>query len=271
MMKSAADVEREVETSRNDLDRTLEALKDKMSPGQLFDEASKAMGATGQQVFSKFMEQAKENPMPLAVMGVGLAWLMTSSGHRGTSRAYEPRSFASDGHGGIGQAAHNLGDKASDLLSSAKDRISGVASAVGEGGRSAMHDASATAGSAMEKAGHYRDQAKDGFARMLESEPLLLGAVGLIVGAAIGAALPHTDLEDQAVGPLRDKLLHKGKDLARDGLQQVGGAAQAAYDGVKDELANPPLEGESLTDRAETVARAGALAARDQFQGSSQT
>ena len=67
MTKTAADIEREVEASRSNLDRTVESLKDKMTPGQLFDETSRALGSTGQQVFAKFVEQAKENPMPLAV------------------------------------------------------------------------------------------------------------------------------------------------------------------------------------------------------------
>ena len=70
MMKSAEEVEREVEASRGELDRTVEALKDKMTPGQIFDEATRAMGGAGQQVMSKFVDQARENPMPLAVMGL---------------------------------------------------------------------------------------------------------------------------------------------------------------------------------------------------------
>lgn len=272
MMKSAADVEREVEASRGDLDRTLDAIKDKMSPGQLFDEASKAMGATGQQVAAKFMEQAKENPMPLAVMALGVAWLMTSSGSRSHRRQapYEPRSFASEGHGGgLGQTAHDIGDKASDVIAGAKDRVAGAIGAVGDGGRSAMHGLSSTADGAMARAAEYRDRAQSGFARVLESEPLLLGAVGLIVGAAIGAALPHTELEDHAVGPLRDRLLDKGKTLAHDGLEQAGEVAKAAYEGVKDELAQPVADGDGLSDRVDSAVRAGVSAVREQTQGSS--
>jgi hypothetical protein len=275
MMKSAADVEREVETSRSNLDSTLEALKDKMTPGQLFDEASRALGSTGQQVFSKFMEQAKENPMPLAVMGLGLAWLMTSSGKKQSYgyASYEPRSFETErSRYGASSAADGIGEKVSDLaagakstLSDAKDRIAGVGAAVGERGRSAAHGLSSAAHSAAEKASQYGGQARQTFSRTLEGEPLLIGAIGLAVGAAIGAALPHTDLEDRKLGPLRDKALERGKDLAQGAMQQAGDVAQAAYGSVKDELAN--TDGGELKDRVQSAAKSAVQAARDVTQG----
>ena len=270
MIKTAEEVEREVEASRSSLDRTVEALKDKMTPGQLLDEATRAMGTGGQQVISKFMEQAKENPMPLAVMGLGLAWLMSSSGRRSRSSSFdEPRSFADRAQTGLGGASHDLGEKAADMVSGMRDKLAGAAGAASDGGRSAADSVASATRAAIGRAGDYRDQAQRTFSRVLESEPLLIGAVGLIVGAAIGAALPHTELEDHAVGPLRDKLFDKGKDLAQEGLQQVGGAAQAAYDSVKDEIANPTSAGDSLSDRMETAARSRVTAAREQFQSSS--
>ena len=272
MMKSAADVEQEVEASRSNLDRTMDALKDKMSPGQLFDEASRAMGATGQQVFAKFMEQAKENPLPLAVMGLGLAWLMTSSGRTGGSAnaTAEPRSFRPGGHGGgIGAAAQDIGDKASDMVAGVKDKLAGASSSVGDAGRTVVEGIGSAASSAMDRANDYRDQAQRSFSRVLESEPLLIGGVGLLVGAAIGAALPHTDVEDKTVGPLRDKVMEKGKEIAQDTLQQASDVAQAAYGGAKDELTNADTNGAPLTERAETAVRTAVQAARGQIDGPS--
>lgn len=269
MTKSAADVEAEVEASRSSLDRTMEALKDKMTPGQMFDEASKMMGATGQQVFSKFMEQARENPMPLAVMGLGLAWLMSTSrnGDAPRYRAPEPRAFASGGRGGVMAAAHDAGDKAAELMSGAKDRLADAGAAIADTRRSAVDGLGSAAHSAMETAGDYRDRAQRGLTHLLESEPLLVGAVGFVVGAAIGASLPHTDIEDRAVGPLRDKVLEKGKALADDTLHRASEVTQAVYSGIKDELANPDPAGSGLADRAEAVARSGVQAARDEIEG----
>jgi hypothetical protein len=264
MTKTAADVEREVEASRIDLDRTVEALKDKMTPGQLFDEATRAMGGAGQQVLSKFVDQAKENPMPLAVMGLGLAWLMSGAGKAGGSGGgyAEPRSFAEAGaqgasaSSGLVDKVHGVGDKASDMIATARDKLSGAAAAVGD-------SASGAAG----KVGEYGQQAQRNFGRLLEREPLLIGAAGLLVGAAIGAALPATDLEDRTVGPVRDKLLEKGKDLAEDGLQQAGDVAQAAYGSVKEELQKATPEGADPVQRAKELARGAVQAGREELQG----
>jgi hypothetical protein len=254
MTKTAADVEREVEASRGNLDRTVDALRGKMTPGQIFDEASRAMGGAGQQVMTKFVEQAKENPMPLAVMGLGLAWLMTTSG--------KPRHTAPQGYrnpvdlvsspGDVAGRVHAAGETVSDLVAGAREKVSGAASSVTEFGRSAA-----------DRAGDYGERAQRSFAEILEREPLLLGAAGLLVGAAIGAALPATDLEDRMVGSMRDKVIDKSKDLVQSGVQQASEVAQTAYAAVKSELQESADTGASAAERVEDAVRAGAGAVRD--------
>jgi len=260
MTKTAADVEREVEASRGNLDRTVDALRDKMTPGQLFDEASRAMGGAGQQVMTKFVEQAKENPMPLAVMGLGLAWLMTSSGRgrpAGPQGYRAPHDYVS-AEPGVGERLQSAGDKMSDLVAGARDKVSGAASSMTDLRRSAA-----------ERAGQYADQAQRSFSQILEREPLLLGAAGLLVGAAIGAALPPTDLEDRMVGPTRDKVLDKGKGLAQSGMQHAGEVAQTAYSALKTELQESADSEAPVAERVENAVRAGAGAVRgDNANGS---
>jgi hypothetical protein len=277
MNKTAADVEREVEASRSDLDRNVEALKGKMTPGQIFDEASRAMGGAGQQVLSKLVDQIKENPMPLAVMGLGLAWLMSGSSRKSDDGGYEryrgysePRSFGSQSErgGGMRERMHGLGDKATDALSEAKDRLSDMGASAGDRGRQAFQTLGSAASSAADRAAQYGDQAKQAFGNVLEREPLIIGALGLVVGAAIGASLPNTAVEDRAVGPLRDKVLDKGKDLAQDGLQQASDVAQAVYASAKDEI-QKPQHGEQVdpVERAGDIARTAVKAGKDQLNG----
>jgi hypothetical protein len=287
MTPSSADLEAEVEASRSELDRNMEALKQKMTPGQLFDEAARAMGGTGQQVASKFMEQAKANPMPLAVMGMGLAWLMMSNQKSGSGVSVdtyaEPRSFAggqgdatgssgltdkiSDAASGIGDKAHSLGDKAKDLLGGAQDKVAGIGSSAAGAGRSAVHSVGAAASTAKDKAGQIGQQAQRTVMDMLESEPLLIAGIGLVVGAAIGAALPHTDAEDHLMGQARDKLLTKGKDIAQSGLQQASSVAQAAYGSVKSELQDGG-DDRDLSERVGEAVKSGVQAGRDELHGS---
>ena len=139
MNKTAEEAEREVEASRGELDRTVEALKDKMTPGQLLDEATRTMGDAGGQIFSKFVEQAKENPMPLAVMGLGLAWLMTSNNKARAAGAPTSYDMAATGDradgesrsgGGVGAALGKAGDGLSSAARGVTDSVSGAADTV---------------------------------------------------------------------------------------------------------------------------------------------
>ncbi len=276
MTRTAAEVEQEVVAQRDQLDRTVEALKDKMSPGQLFDEASRAMGGAGQQVFAKFVEQAQENPMPLAVMGLGLAWLMSSSRGGGVPRGYAPAAAAyqqtdagSDDRtasgDGLSERMHDLGDKASHLASgaahkardaatSAAHAVSDVAGGIGGAGQSAA----SSLRSAADTAGDYGRRAQQGIMDLVQKEPLLLGAVGLFVGLAVGAALPATEAEDRLVGPMRDDALEKGKTFAHDALAQAGEAAHAAVDAVTSELGSADIAG-----TVRNVSHAGVEAVRE--------
>jgi hypothetical protein len=214
-MRTSAEVEAEVEASRDDLDRNVEALKQKMTPGQLFDEAARMMGGTGQQVAGKFAEQAKANPMPLAVMGLGLAWLMMSNDRSASGHASgyigEPRSFGAtpfeeaSSHRGAGVAAelrdkaHLAGEKAHDMIAGVQDRVAGARSAAAHAGEGLGSMAAST-----------REKAQRTFLDTLESEPLLIAGLGLVVGAAIGAALPATRVESRMMGETRDRILERG-------------------------------------------------------------
>jgi hypothetical protein len=247
MTRTAQDVEREVEASRSDLDRDVEALKDKMNPSNIIEEASRAMSGSGEKVMAKVMDQIGENPVPLALMGLGLAWLIAGSAKRAHDRgdrysAYdEPRSFASDGSGRGGM--QKLADKAGDAMSGAKDRLAEMGST----------------------ASGYAGRAKGALSDIMENEPLVVGAVGLVIGAAIGASLPHTDLEDRTVGPMRDQVVDKGKEMAQEGLQQASDVAQAAYSRAKEELQKPAGDDADPAQRAGDAARAAVKAGKDQL------
>src|SRR6185436_15042391 len=84
--KTSADVEREVEATRGQIDQTVQALKDKMQPRELFDEATRIMGGASNKVLTTVVEQAKENPIPIALIGAGVAWLALSQRR---SRSYD--------------------------------------------------------------------------------------------------------------------------------------------------------------------------------------
>lgn len=222
--KSSAQVEREVETTRGNLDRTVEALKRKMTPDELIGEARHALGGAGEKLLEKVIQQARENPLPLAVTGLGLAWLLTSSAKDGKVVG-EGRSFAASDSSSLKDKVGDLAGRAGEVADSLQDKAQAAVQSAGDAGQDAVA-----------KAGRYAGSMQQAIGQVIDKEPLVIGALGLFVGLAIGASLPASSLENDVVGPLHDRLMDKGRDLAKDALDQAGDAAKAAYGAAKSEL-----------------------------------
>lgn len=281
MAKSSADVEREVEATRGQIDRTVEALKEKMQPKELFDEATRMMGGTSNKVLTTVVEQAKENPIPIALIGAGIAWLALSQTKRKPS--YDPYTGQGyyetyEGYDENGSLKGKIKSKARDAvqaaksgLTTAKDKVSGAVEGArthtAEGVGTAKTKASGLTAQAQARAEALRRQAQQRYQDTLDTEPLILGAIGLAVGMAIGASIPASRAENRYVGPVRDKLVGRGRDLAKTGLQEARTVAERAYGQVKDELhrqTGPEGEGSTLTDKAKALADAGVSTVRDE-------
>jgi len=275
MTKTPAELEREVEDARSRIDRTVEALKDKMQPKEMFDEATKMMGQTSNKVLTTAVEQLRENPIPIALIGLGVAWLAISQTRRasagaGYAEGYYPTYEGYDEEEGLRAKVRAKAEAAKAKLhetaEQAKHRLASAQSHAGDGLAAARDKASEYAHVAQDKAGEYGRYAKRRFDETLDHEPLVIGAIGLAVGAAIGAALPASPVERRYFGPARDK----AAEAAKASIDQVKDVAQRAYGQVKDELhrqTGPAGEGASLAEKASAIAEAGAKTVRDDLEG----
>ncbi len=87
-MSDAAELEREAEAARARLSDTAEQIRARMSPGQMMDEVlNQVRGGDGSQMLANLRDQAKNNPMALALVGSGLAWLMMGTGGQTPAKA----------------------------------------------------------------------------------------------------------------------------------------------------------------------------------------
>jgi Protein of unknown function (DUF3618) len=77
--RSPAELEREVRESRADVERTLDAIRDRLSPGQLVDQVAHYMRDNGGEFARNFGDTVRQNPVPVVLVGVGLAWMMLGS------------------------------------------------------------------------------------------------------------------------------------------------------------------------------------------------
>ncbi|HEX2138490.1 MAG TPA: DUF3618 domain-containing protein, partial [Woeseiaceae bacterium] len=110
--KSASTLEHEAEQTRAQLSATLDELRHSMSPGQIVDQFfDYAKDSGGADFFRNLGQQMKANPLPVTLIGAGIAWLMMS-GTRSHSRPVTARGsqfsgsdFAESGHSspGMGQ------------------------------------------------------------------------------------------------------------------------------------------------------------------------
>ncbi|PZQ57321.1 MAG: hypothetical protein DI570_19890 [Phenylobacterium zucineum] len=276
MTKSSADLEREVEETRGQIDRTVDALKDKMQPRELFDEATRMMSGTSNKVLTTAVQQLRENPIPIALIGLGVAWLAISQTRRDPTlggaypNGYYPTYEGYDDEESIRDKVKAKAEQAKAKLSktaqSAKEKLSSATHSAEDGVAEARGRVARFASDARVKAGEYGSAARHRFDDALESEPLVIGAIGLAVGAAIGASIPSTPVERRYIGPAREK----AADVAKTQIDSLKDVAGRAYSQVKDELhrqTGPAGEGTTLRDKAGAIAEAGARTVRDELSG----
>ena len=86
--KSSADIQRDIDDDRKRIEARIGAIQERMSPGQLVDEVlAYAKGSGGGEYVSNLGKALKDNPLPVALMSVSLAWLIAKQGTTTTAKA----------------------------------------------------------------------------------------------------------------------------------------------------------------------------------------
>jgi ElaB/YqjD/DUF883 family membrane-anchored ribosome-binding protein len=173
MTKSSAQLEREAEQTRSELAATLEELRSRITPGQLVDQTlDYARESNVGELMRNLGRDARDNPLPLALIGTGIAWLMMTNGRR--------RGFDA-------------------ALADATRSASGTRDDTTARGQGAASWASSAAATASKRASEvYRDTAAAGgsFLTFCRDHPLVLAGVGIALGGLMGAALPSRQSQD---------------------------------------------------------------------------
>ena len=259
--KDPATLEREIDQTRANMDRTLGALERKFSPGQLLDQAMEFARENGGEFANNLGRSIKENPVPALLTAVGIAWMAASSNRPKSSMvdAYNDRYARDDFNArdfddtryedDAGDQKEGLSDKAQRLKASAEETLSDAGQRVKSAAERARQKLTGTKESM--SAGLRRtsgtaqiqtERVREGFNSLLTEQPLLLGALGIAVGAAIGAALPGTEKEDRLFGPARDKAVAEVKQRGTETYEQVREKANAVGEEAKQSISNTVRE-----------------------------
>ncbi len=241
----------EIERTRHEMDSTLTAIEHRLTPGQLFDQGLNYLRNSGGNEFVQNLgTQAKNNPMPIALVGIGLAWLMASG--KNPPARYSYSSDSSSYGASLGDRAGELGSKTSEMASGMRDKASGMASsakatltdstqAVGDRLRKARDTLTSTGQSAR----HQVERARSGMDYMMREQPLALGAIGLAIGAVIAAMAPRTRKENELMGETRDQLLDQAKEAGKEKLEQAKEVANSAVGAAAKEAEQRGLKPQS--------------------------
>jgi hypothetical protein len=217
-------------------------------------------------------------PMPLLLLGAGVALIrpgdQASANGLGASRdpgnaghsdfhTVEQRAGvlakaesavasgveAAAGH--IGSTLSDAGEAASRMASAAASSVSEVASSVY---RSGAHAASYAGGQAAQASQKTRESVLATF----EAHPLLVGGIGVAIGAFIAACIPATEAENRLLGVESDELKDRASTIASEGYEAAKSAGQRIYDETLREASDPQNgEAQETPQSSAEPARAG--------------
>jgi hypothetical protein len=184
----------------------------RLTPHQLLgkgiDMITDSIGKNGV-VGTNVADAVRANLLPLALIGAGAAWLLARNLAAPDDTA-PAAAAASEPRAERGEAwVHQAEGAARGALRSVRD----------------------TGGEMLERVGHYADyadQAKQqaryvgGSVRStFERNPLLIGLVGVISGAALALLLPATGREQKWVGKTREELWNKAEKIGHQAAERV--------------------------------------------------
>lgn len=262
-------IESNIERTRADMSSTIEAIQNKLTPKELANQAvDYALNTRPGAIGANIVNTVRENPVPVAMIGIGIAWLMratrqtperTQYRRQTTVRStgyYPEDELAYDSASRLGYADTTQGStsegvfqraatKASDTASELKDKASQTASNVSERARQASDRARTklrqTTDEARQRVSQLGQQsqqqyyrARERFDQLLDEQPLIVGGIGVAVGAALGATLPVTQRENELLGPTRDNLMGRAAETVRQQAENVKQSAQRVVQSTKE-------------------------------------
>ena len=228
------EIRHEIEETRGEMSETIDAIQEKLKPRNIVADATdrvksaatervREMADTASQTAQQAMDYtrdrasdvaqgARNNAIPLALIGVGAAWLLTNRSRR--SNHDEDWRYQRDS-GNYGRTWPRDESRYRE----------GTAVRSGEGATARAREyASESADSVRRMARRRQNQVQ----RMVQENPLLVGAGALMLGVAFGLAVPETEAENDLMGPTRDNMVDRARDMAHDAATEVQEAATEA-------------------------------------------
>ena len=241
------EIRAEIEQTREDMSETIDAIQEKLRPGNIMAEAKDRVKSattervrqmadtaseTAQQAYEQtrqvagdLVEGARSNAIPAAMICLGTAWFLfdryrnnrSTDYRRGRSTSYgRPEYYGSDDYP-RSTSGPLYGSRHEDDGAGYGDARYGT--------RNVASGLSETAADLRQRTMRTGRRARNQFQRLLFENPLMIGAAAVVVGAAVGMALPETERENEWLGETRDNVVDKAQDVARNAATRAQAAA----------------------------------------------
>ena len=198
----------------------------------------------------------KANPVPAALGGLGLGWMMLNRPGGSGSQGYRTDSGQAYGMNTAAQPAYrgqsSSGSGGSSGPGSARQKIGEISDTVQDNAGQVVDRVQETAGQMVdqvqETGGHVAEQVQEqasraqGFLqREMEENPLLVGAVAALIGGVLAGTVPVTRREDQFLGHRRDQFMSSARELTEDTVDKVARVVGEAKSAAQDEAQKSEL------------------------------
>jgi Protein of unknown function (DUF3618) len=201
----------EIEQTRGQMSETVNAIQDRLRPSTIASNAAESVKQVASDSVrgvteSEPAQYIRANPIASTMVAIGvggLAWVAFGS-RRPTPRYLRDRHDRR--HAGATQAGAGSSGRQSHL----------------------RYDAGSQTRNLQERTWEAARTTEARVQRSWNSNPLLLGAMSLILGAIVGAAVPESDRENEWLGETRDNLVEGVQQSVKQTVQKVQNVASVA-------------------------------------------
>jgi Protein of unknown function (DUF3618) len=166
IMSYSEQLERETENCRGQLADTLAELRERLTPGQVVDQlVDYAQDTTGGLFYHNLKRQVANNPMPVALLGAGLAWLMLAN-RKGGPTGPRVSQAANAARESLNETADAAADAWRDASTQSKEAGHRALDAVGSAASDAREGLRSGAGKVSEAASRVGETASEGVSRL---------------------------------------------------------------------------------------------------------
>jgi hypothetical protein len=268
-MSTSEQLERETEEERTRISDTLDELRARMTPGHVVDRlVDYATDSSGGMFFRNLRQQAVDNPVPVALVGAGIAWLALAGRGHDPANGAKSSNFASAADK-LGAAKENVADRiheaagsASDTASKWSDQARSAAAGLGPRGQataSGLNDA------ARETAGSVVDRVSSAYAGASEFAG---DSTSRVQGAARSAADSAADAASNTYAAATEQARRAGEKFQQS-ASDIGGKVSAGGRSILDFFYEQPLVlvGLGLAIGAAVGAASSSTEAEDELMG----